>query len=278
MAAGDATRIFSNISALNSLNNLTNVGRRLGVHQLRLSSGKRINSASDDPADYTIGKKLEVRGKMLSQALNNVGDAKNVLSIAEGGLMNINDILVTMKEKALQAASDSLGSTERGAIESQLDALASEIDDIVSETTFNSDALIDGTFDATFQTGATGSDTLHFTLGTSSNADTLNVADSDLAVDSAANASTAVASIGSAIDTISGYLQSIGSTVNRLNVKESTLSVAIANTEAAHSRIFDADMAKEQLELSKWQILQQTSTAMLAQANSSSQGILSLFR
>ncbi|MDZ7260788.1 MAG: flagellin, partial [candidate division KSB1 bacterium] len=110
MAAGDATRIFTNIGALNALNALNNVGRKLGIHQLKLATGRRINSAADDPAGYTIGKKLEARTRMLAQALNNVGDAKNLLGIAEGGLMNINDILLIMKEKALQAANDTLGS------------------------------------------------------------------------------------------------------------------------------------------------------------------------
>ena len=278
MAQGDATRIFANIGAMNALNNLTNVGRKVGVHQLRLSSGRRINNAADDPAGYTIGKKLEARTKMLSQALNNVGDAKNVLSVAEGGLQNINDILLTMKEKALQAASDTLGSAERNAIESQMDQLASEIDDIVSETTFNGTQLIDGNYNATFQTGASQTDSLSFSLSTNHGATNLQVNDANIDVSSSSSASTAISRIETAITSVSQSLESIGSTVSRLGVKESTLSVGIANTEAAHSRIFDADMAKEQLELSKWQILQQTSTSMLTQANQSSQGVMALFR
>jgi len=278
MASGDATRIFANIGAMNAMNNLTNVGRKVGVHQLRLSSGRRINSAADDPAGYTIGKKLEARTKMLSQALNNVGDAKNVLSVAEGGLQNINDILLTMKEKALQAASDTLGSAERNAIESQMDQMASEIDDIVSETTFNGTQLIDGNYSATFQTGASQTDSLSFSLSQNHGASSLSVDDSNIDVSSSSTASTAISRIETAITSVSHSLETIGSTVSRLDVKENTLSVGIANTEAAHSRIFDADMAKEQLELSKWQILQQTSTSMLTQANQSSQGVMALFR
>jgi len=278
MAAGDSTRIYTNIGALNSLNELNNIGRKAGVHQMRLASGKRINSAADDPAGYTIGKKLEARSRMLSQALNNIGDAKNVLGVAEGGLLNINDILLTMKEKALQAASDTLGSAEREAIEKQMDEMASEIDDIVAETTFNSTDLIDGSFSASFQTGASQSDSLSFTLTQDHDADALSVADGDIDVSSASGASSAISSIESAIDTVSSSLQTIGSTVQRLEIKENTISVGIANTEAAYSRIFDADMAKEYLESSKLQILQQTASAMLAQSNQSSQIILSLFR
>ena len=278
MASGDSTRIFANIGAMNALNNLTSVGRKVGVHQLRLSSGRRINTAADDPAGYTIGKKLEARSRMMSQALNNVGDAKNVLSVAEGGLQNINDILLTMKEKALQAASDTLGSAERNAIESQMDQLAAEIDDIVQETTFNGTQLIDGNYSATFQTGASQTDSLSFSLTQNHAASSLGVADGSIDVSSNSGASSAVSSIETAITSVSQSLESIGSTVSRLNVKENTLSVGIANTDAAHSRIFDADMAKEQLELSKWQILQQTSTSMLTQANQSSQSVMALFR
>jgi len=278
MAAGDSTRIYTNIGALNALNELSKVGRKASVHQMRLASGRRINQAADDPAGYTIGKKLEARSRVLGQALNNIGDAKSLLGVAEGGLLNINDILLTMKEKALQAASDTLGSAERNAIEKQMDEMASEIDDIVAETTFNSIDLIDGTYSASYQTGASQTDTLEFDLGQNHDASTLGVADSDIDVSTASGSSSALSAIESAIDTVSSSLQNIGSTVQRLEVKENTISVSIANTEAAFSRIFDADMAKEFLENSKLQILQQTSSAMLAQSNQSSQVILSLFR
>ncbi|MBN2010470.1 flagellin [candidate division KSB1 bacterium] len=279
MALGDFTRINTNVSALNALNALQKVGNKMGIHQARLATGMRLNSAADDPAGYAIGKKLEARSRTLSASLNNIGDVKSMLGIAEGGLLNINDILVTMKEKVLQAASDTLGSAERYAITLQIGQLNSEIDDIVQETKFNDVALIDGSYTGkSFQTGASETDNFMVSISSAhdSGASGLNTASVD--VTSAANATAALSTVGSAIDTVSESLENIGSWVNRLTVKENTVSVAISNTEAAYSRIFDADMAKEQLESSKLQILQQTATAMLAQANMSSSSVLALFQ
>jgi len=274
----DLSRINTNIGALQALNSLNNVNSKLGIHQLRLSTGKRINSAEDDAAGWVIGKTLEARARGLAVALNNVGDAKNVLSIAEGGLSSILDVLVTMKEKITQAASDTLGTNERAAIENQLDDLASEIDAVVSRTTFNSQALIDGTYTSkTIQVGAETTDTLSVSVSTDHGAATLAVGDSDLAVDSAANSSTALSSVNAAITTVNNSIRSLGSVQARLSVNASSLSSIIVNTQSSKSRILDADMASEQLESVKLQILQQTATAALAQANSSPQAILSLF-
>ena len=154
MAIGDSTRINTNIAAYNALNALKSVNRELEISQLRLATGKRINEVAEDPAGYTISKRLESRARGISVAIDNVGTAKNVLSIAEGGLTNISDILITIKEKVTQAASDTLGSTERNAIKTEIDQFISEIDNIVSETTFNNQTLIDGTFSGiSVQTG-----------------------------------------------------------------------------------------------------------------------------
>jgi flagellin len=286
MALGDFARINTNIEALNALNALQNVGAKMSVHQTRLATGLRLNSVADDPAGYVIGKKMEARTRTLNAALNNIGDFKSMLGIAEGGLLNINDILVTMKEKVLQAASDTLGSAERQAINLQIDQLNSEINDIVDETEFNNVQLIDGTYvNKNFHTGGSKEDTFEITsiadhdavaLGTDqiSNIST----PSSAMVFSSAQATSALGVIETAMETVSESLENIGSWVNRLSVKENTVSVAISNTEAAFSRIFDADIAKEQLETSKLQILQQTATAMLAQANLSSSNVLALFR
>ncbi|RMD94664.1 MAG: flagellin [Calditrichaeota bacterium] len=277
-AFGDLNRIGSNIQALQALNALQSINARLGVHQLRLATGKRINSAEDDAAGFVIGRTLQARGKGLATALNNVGDAKSMLSIAEGGLNNILDILETMKEKVTQAASDTLGTSERNAIEDELDALAAEIDDIVDETTFNGTKLLDNV-DKTIQTGAETTDTLVIQVTTQSHtAGALTVDDANINVTTAANASTSLSKINTAITTVKTSIANIGSYQTRLSTKESTLSTAITNTEASRSRIMDADFAKEQLELLKLQILQQTATASLTQANAAPQNILSLFR
>jgi flagellin len=279
MAQGDAGRIRTNIAALNALNALQQVGRQAGIHQFRLSTGMRINTAADDPAGYTIGKKLEARSRVLGAALNNIGDMKNMLAIAEGGLLNINDILVTMKEKVLQASSDTLGSSERYAITLQIGALNSEIDDIVQETRWNDVQLIDGNYNnKNFQTGPDGTDNFTISIAKTHDSTAAGLNTTGIDVTSAASSTASLNNVSQAMVDVSLTLENIGSWTNRLTTKESTVSVAISNTDSAYSRIFDADLAKEQLESTKLQVLQQTATAMLTQANSSASNILSLFR
>ncbi len=298
MALGDATRINTNIAAFNALAALKSVNRNLEQRQLKLATGKRINEVSDDPAGYVISKRLIARSRGLSTALDNVGTTKNVLAIAEGGLLNMSDILIRIKELVTQAASDTLGSAERNAILSEVKHLVYEVDDIVEETTFNYNTLLDGTFTGrSFQTGEETTATLRFDLSQSNSSTALKttididgtgnftvISINDLAnvtlglLFSAAGCSQALASVNGAIEKVSDSLQNIGSISSRLTIKESTLRIAITNTEAAKSRILDADMANEQLESTRLQILQQTATAQLAQANVAPQNVLALFQ
>ncbi len=278
MGIGDFSRIGTNIAALEAQKSLNQISGKISINQLRLATGKRINTAEDDAAGFIIGKGLETRTRGLSQALSNIGDAKNTLAIAEGGLQSIVDILQTMKEKTVQAASDTLGGAERTAIENQLDDLAAEIDSIVDkDTTFNGVNLINGTFtNKVAQVGANAGDTLSLDIVGDHDSGTLSVADASLDVASATAASTAIARIDSAISQVNSSIRSIGSLQARLTTKENTISTAITNTEAAKSRILDADLAKEQLEVTKQQILQQTALVMLAQANVAPQNVLQL--
>jgi len=272
------TRIATNVSALKALDALNQVNTELAMRQLRMATGSRINSAKEDAAGWVIGKGMEARAKGLAQALNNVGDAQSLLGVAEGGLQSILDILITMKAKVTQAASDTLGTEERNAVEAQLDDLAAEIDSIVDQTTYNDVALIDGTYTSkTIQIGSETTDTMSISITQNHTAASLGVADNDLSVDSATNASTALASVNAAIDTVNSTIRSVGSLAARLEFKAQALSAILANTEAAKSQILDADLAKEQLEAVKLQILQQTATAALASANVAPQAVLSLF-
>ena len=146
---------------MNSLWALQSINKQLGLARTRLSTGKRINSAADDPAGLTIATKLDSRSQGLKVALGNIGDAKNLLAVAEAGVGRITDIIVQMKNKASQGASDTMGSHEREAIQTQLNAYAEQIDDIVKQTSWNSNKLIDGTYAAnslSFQTGADAAD------------------------------------------------------------------------------------------------------------------------
>lgn len=286
MAIGDSTRINTNIAAFNALNSLKFINRNLEKSQLKLATGSRINEVADDPAGYVISARLSARSRGLSTALDNVGTAKNVLAIAEGGLLNISDMLITMKEKITQAASDTLGSAERNAIKTELNQLTAEIDNIVDETTFNNISLIDGGYtNKSIQSGEDTDNTFSISInlqGTTSTGfkavdlevDIANVATN---VFSASSAAIALGKVDNAIELISDALQQIGAWSSRLTVKESTLSIAITNTEATRSRIIDADMAREQLNSTRLMILQQTSTAQLAQANITPQNVLALF-
>lgn len=307
-----STRINTNIGALNALKSLNDITNRMSVAQLRLATGKRINTAADDAAGYSIAKKFNVRAQGLGQALNNIGSAKNLLSVAEGHLNNIVDILTQMKTKATQAADDSLGTSERTAIKAELAALATQVSLEVTQATWNSKAIFSGTGSSNatagnvlfrFQIGAgnsTTNDLLQFNLlktgnvslesgntgfkatqmrldssgGTRLSGNTL----AGSLLGSSASAQALMGRIDSAVADVSEALSYIGSVVNRLTYQETSLTVAKTNTEAARSRIEDADMAYEQLESTKLQILQQTASAMLAQANTGPQAILSLFR
>ena len=270
------TRIGANVAALQSFNELLGVNREIGTRLLRLSSGKRINSVGDDAAGFSLSRGLEARRRSLEQALSNVGTAKNVLSIAEGGYLAIADILQIIKEKAVQAADDSYNSDQRVAIQGQIDALVNEIDDIVGETIYQGTLLIDGTFTGKyFQTGAAAGDVFTIEL---SNADSGALSVDSLSVSSAAVASTAMDNVDSAINALNSRAQAVGEYMLRLSSKEETLAVAVTNTEATRSRIEDADFAQEQMRLVRAQIVQQTAFASFAQANAAPQLVLSLFR
>lgn len=280
MAIGDSTRINTNIAALNALNALKSINRALEKSQLRLATGLRINEVADDPAGFVISNRLRARIVGLTTAFDNVGTAKNVLSIAEGGLLNISDIIITIKEKVTQAASDTLGSAERNAIKTEIDQLTAEIDDIVGETLFNNIALIDGTYTGiSLQTGEGTTNTLTISISGDHTASGLTLASGSVSsrVFTATGASIALSNVNAALETINDSLQGIGAKISRLTVKEGTLSIAITNTKAAKSRILDADIAQEQLHSTRLQILQQIATAQLAQANVSPQNVLALF-
>jgi flagellin len=404
MANIDLTRIASNIGALNTLASLENINKQLSTHQARLASGKRINSAADDPAGLTIATKLQARSEGLKVALSNISDAKNLLAVGESGLSRINDIIVQMRNKTMQGASDTLGLAERNALLQQMRAYASQIDDIVAQTDWNGNKLIDGSYDTgtgtlTFQTGASSSDTTTLTglknlkatsasglklaitetnangsitiasgaitastmaagstlstglyqvrvtqtaaAATNASVELLDAggaviesttssglvagstaafATSKVTVNLGAAASTSAATsvlsyarngdvyvttngvavtngaastnvlstatsfnsylsyVEGKLNTVSSQLSLVGAMSGRLTFKEEQVTAAQINIEASYSRIMNANMAEEQVNASKFTILQQTATAMLAQANQAPQFLLSLFR
>ncbi len=165
MATVDVTRIASNIQALNALNSLQGINAKLAMHQQRLSTGKRINSASDDPAGLTIATKMMARSEGLKASIDNISDAKNMLSVAEGGLSTMTDIMIAMRTQAEKAASDTLGTAERATIQTQLSSYAQQIQDLVDQTKWNGVKLLDNTTGAkVFQTGVDEGETTTWTL------------------------------------------------------------------------------------------------------------------
>ncbi len=276
MSTSDGFRIATNIGALNAYNALSNINQQLQTAQLQLATGKRINSAGDDPAGYTIGTKLQARSAGLSQALTNVTDAQSVLSTAEGGLQAINNILINVKTLVTEAGNAGLGSDELQAIVTQVNDYMNEIGQTISQTKFNGQALIDTTFTGkSFQVGADSGDTLAVSISTAVDSSALGL--STLNTTNIGVGAT-LSSVDAAINTVSQVLQYVGSLESRLSFKEQVLNTSVTNVESATSAIMDADLAKEQVNATKLQILQQTAMAQLAQANTTPSGILKLFQ
>lgn len=306
MPTVDFTRIAGNIGALNALNSLNYINNQLAVHQTRLATGKRINEAADDPSGFQLATTFDVRRQGLQVVMSAIGDAKNLLSTAEGGLKKIQDILVKMKNKAMEAVGDTVGDNERAAIQAQLRAYRDEIDNIVEQTEWNNTSLISGsargatTESKSFLIDPSGTtDTFNFAAETSSgisasqsfyaydstgasgstaSAQGLGLNDLSLTINSSATAVTAANKIEAALNIVKAGISQVGSYSARLTFKEEALSVQYVNTESAYNRIMNANMAEEQVNASKYLILQQTAVAMLAQANVAPQFLLTLFR
>jgi len=275
MASGDLSRIRTNISALNALQALQRNSSQLTATNLKLATGKRINSAGDDPAGLSLATTLDVRSRRIGAAIANVGDAENVLNIAEGGLQSMVDLMAQMGEKVIQAASDTQGVNEKSAIQSELNQLLEEIDSLASNTQFNGVVLLT-TGGLTFQSGPDGVNTTRFALTHNFTSAALGI--NALTVATQALASASLASLDAAITSIKVDLQLAGASIERLRVKGDNLTTSQLNVKAAQSRIMDADLASEQLRKSTLEILQQTATAQLAAANTAPASILSLFR
>jgi flagellin len=275
MAFADFNRIRTNAQSLDARFSLDKINRDLGKAQLRLSTGFRINKAEDDAAGFSLSAKLEARIAGLEQALANTGDAKSVLDIAESSFNSIIDILTTMKQKATQAANDTLGSEERAFIQSQVDSLASEITSLVNQTVYQGNNLLDGNYIATFQVGERTVDTIFVSIASNGGGfDAVDLAVDSLTVNNNANAQSAMDSIDRALTSVADLVNSLGIYQTQLSIREEILTQAINSNSQANSRIKDADFAKEQSAVIKLQILQQTAIAALTQANVAPQAVL----
>ncbi len=281
MAFGGLSRINTNLQAMQSLQNFKSTNNQLSAVQERLSTGKRINSAGDDAAGFSIARKIESRVRGQAQAQRNIGDAQSMLNVAEGAMQSSMESLQRIKELAVQGANDTLGENERTAISNEMVELSKEIGDTLGNAEFNGKTLITSAAAGTsfsFQVNASTGDTLGITISGLS-AGALSVAAGDLtaATMDAAFFEGIISQADSGIQTLADEIASIGATQNRLSIKADNLETAQTNNEAARSQLEDTDFAKEQMELTKLQIVQQSGVAQLAQANSAPQTVLSLF-
>lgn len=271
---GDPTKVGGQQRPQQLLDPLNLINRELAVRKQRLATGKQINSAEENSAGFVIGRTLQARNKGLAVALSNIGDARSSLSVAEGGASSILDILETMKEKAIRAANGLLGDDERQALNNEISALAQEIDDINGSTVFGDKQLLAGTT-LNIQTGAETTDNEAVEVSNAAHdAATLGV--SGLDISGTESASGAMSSIDAAMSKVKGTIASLGTSQMRLGHKEENIATTITNTEAARSRIMDADFAREQLAATQLEMQQQSGTAAMAQANATSQSVMAL--
>lgn len=283
-------RINHNISSMTATNALFKSNRDMSKSLEKLSTGLRINRSSDDAAGLAISENLRSMVRGAAQAQRNAMDGTSMLQIAEGAANEISDVLQRMRELSIQAANDTLTSTERAYTNQEFTALRSEIDRIANVTNYNGKELISNTAGRFGTAGASSNNIFWIDAGATVGTDSLTISIDTLTVSSLSTnlntaalstqsgAANAISSIDAAINSVNSTRANIGAYVNRLEHAINNLLVSETNQSAAESLIRDVDFATESANFSKNQILIQSGTAMLAQANSSSQNVLSLLR
>lgn len=272
-------RINTNVQSLNAQRNLSISNEKQALSLNKLSSGQRITKAGDDAAGLAISEKLKGSIRSLQQANRNANDGISLIQTAEGGINEVSNILLRLRELSVQAASDTVGDTERGFTNKEFQALKGEIDRIAQVTNYNGTSLLNGT-----------GDTLDFQVGIQNSPENdrlqYNTSNSDVTLGKLGLSSTGTMSKGDAQENLSKIdmaIQSVnenraglGALQNRLQSTVNNLGTTTENLSAANSRIRDADMAVESSELTKQGILAQAGTAVLSQANSAQQLALKL--
>lgn len=272
-------RVTTNISALNAQRNLVGSQRSINDSMAKLASGSRINKAADDAAGLAISEGLKAQIRSAAQAQRNANDGISMVQTAEGGLNEIGNIVVRLRELGIQAASDTVGETERGMLNKEVQQLKSEIQRISSVTTWGTTKLLDGSspkFD--FQVGIFNNaeeDRISFNAGENvATLDALGLSGIDYS--SKEGAQEALGMLDAAQTSVSGTRANLGALQNRLTSTVDNLGVAQENLSAANSRIRDTDVAQASSEMTRNNILLQAGTSTLAQANQTNQLALKL--
>jgi len=272
-------RINTNVASLNAQRNLKMTRGDLQKTLEKLSSGQRINRAGDDAAGLAISENLKAQIRGLKQADRNAQDGVSLVQIAEGGLSEVSSILIRLRELAVQAASDTIGPTERKFLNVEFEQLTQEVDRIANATEFNKVSLLNGTgavFD--IQIG-TGNDPINDRLTFDASSADVNVAALGLNLASVADkisAQNSLSAIDQAIVSVSGIRADFGALQNRLQSTINNLGISVENLAAANSRVRDTDIAEATAELTKNNILMQAGTSVLSQANQSTSSALNL--
>ncbi len=297
--------INTNVAATITSNALAKNDRAMGQSMERLSTGQRINSASDDAAGLAIASKMTSQIRGLDQAVRNGNDAISMIQTADGAMVEVSNMLQRMRELTVQAASGTNTSDDLASLDIEFQALDDQIDAISINTEWNGQKLLDGSLGAVaFQVGANASQTISVTfadLNTDNSAteatgagtattDMFTGLDNDVAASGTAGIDldaqvitgsaqgTTLGYLDRALDRINSHRATLGATINRLEYAVDNLANVSQNATASRSRVQDANYATESTELARTQIIQQAGTAMLAQANQESQSVLALLK
>jgi flagellin len=280
-------RINHNISSMIGQGSLASQQTALGKSLEKLSTGLRINRASDDAAGLSVSESMRSRIRGMGRAKSNAEDGIALIQIAEGATGEINNILQRMRELSIQSSTDTMTTTERSYTDKEFGQLMSEITRISSSASYNGMTLLDGA-SGSFGVSGGSSSVLHIGAGASPSTDRMSITVSSMtlgalgmsstttAVSTSAAALSSLSLIDTAIKSVNTMRSDMGAYVNRLEFAISNLANQVYNTQDAESRIRDVDFAKETTEFTRAQILTQSATSMLAQANQVPQGVLSL--
>jgi len=277
--------INTNVQSLVAQNALAVNNRSLSKAMQQLSTGRRINSAGDDAAGLAIANKMTAQIRGLNQAVRNANDGISLLQTAEGATQEVTNMLQRMRELAVQAANDTYSDTDRSALQTEYDELASEITRISDNTKWNDMEVFDTS--ASGSIGTSGTVTFQVGIGGTSgstisatfeaiDASTLEV--SGLSLTSQSGAQSALSTLDDAIATVDTFRATLGAKINRLGYAADNLASISENTAASRSRVLDTDYAAATTDLARTQIIQQAATAMLAQANQQPQTVLTLLK
>ena len=272
--------INTNIGAIRAANASSSASKMLGTAMERLSSGKRINSAKDDAAGLAIAASMTSQVRGMTQGIRNSNDGIALAQTAEGALGEVTNMLQRVRELAVQSSSGTYqNATDRLYMQTEVDALTAQIDQVITNTKFNGVVLFNGSTAAvTVQTGANTTDTVALALADLTTLAASGGAAASYDVSTATAANTLLATLDTEIDSISNARSGLGAGQSRLESVVNSLTSNVTNLSDARSRIEDADYSAETTALAKAQILSQASTAMIAQANQSQQNVLSLLR